>query len=332
MQETQALSGVEEAFAGIPELVLLELPNGGVTGVVMREMRSSSHVMFAGKFAELDEVERGIEILRRLDQNETYGTWRMESSIDAASLDEAITSSSESSAGQKFVSVYRGNEWLWGIWSNPSHPNRHLTGLTLESVADFHGTRVSAAKCASRRGLDSVRANQTLAGSYQVIDAAIERLHGSRLRARDKQDYEAHPAVRQLCDWWNGRAPEGNREAGTVRLYVWSDLDRIFNACDPEEPAAQASQVDTWTSYALFEQPGMPTILASFFRGRRFNKDDGTGGTTVFAADGSEVMSLGLEVAEVDEAYYSLVGLEYLAQHEAFAHLRMANRYLPRDR
>ncbi|WP_431798477.1 hypothetical protein SGO26_29875 (plasmid) [Cupriavidus metallidurans] len=63
----------------------------------------------------------------------------------------------------------------------------------------------------------------------------------------------------------------------------------------------------------------MPTILACFFRGRRFNKDDGSGGTTVFAADGSEVMSIGLEVAEVDEAYYSLIGLEYLAQDDVFA-------------
>lgn len=142
MQETQTQTGTTEEFAGIPELVLLELPNGGVTGVVMREMRASFHVTFAGKFAEPDEVERGIEILRRLDQNDMYGTWKKETDIDAASLDEAIASSPESPVGQKFVSLYRGNEWLWGIWNNPNHPKRsealrHLAGVDLQSVADF---------------------------------------------------------------------------------------------------------------------------------------------------------------------------------------------------
>ncbi|ASW03899.1 hypothetical protein [Paraburkholderia aromaticivorans] len=69
----------------------------------------------------------------------------------------------------------------------------------------------------------------------------------------------------------------------------------------------------------LFEHPGMPTVLACFYRGRSFNKDDGTGYTTIFAADGSEVTSIGADVAEVDEAYYSLIGLENLAEHDVFA-------------
>lgn len=324
MQESNTARSVPEEFPGYPELVLRELPDGCVTGVAMREMRSSFHVTFAGNFVEPEEVERGIQILRTLDQNEAYGSWKKELDVDAASLDDAIASSPESSVGQKFVFLYRGNEWLWGIWNNPDHPKRSgalkdLAGVDLRSVADFHGTRVSVAKRGQRPGLDTVRANQTVAGPYQELEVAIDLLEQSHLRSRDKQDYEAHPAVRYLCDWWNRNAPEGSREAGVVRLYVWNETDRIFNACDPEEPAAQADQLDSWPSYALFEHPGMPTVVACFYRGRSFNKDDGTGYTTIFAADGSEASSIGLEVAEVDEAYYSLIGLENLAEHDVFA-------------
>ncbi|MBB4517258.1 hypothetical protein [Paraburkholderia fungorum] len=324
MQETNTPTSAPEEFVGYPELVLRELPDGRVTGVAMREMRSSFHVTFAGKFAEPEEVERGIEILRRLGQNDTYGTWKKELDIDSASLDDAIASSPESSVGQKFVFLYRGNEWVWGIWNNPDHPKRseglkHLAGVDLHSVADFHGTRVSAAKRDVRPGLDTVRANTTLAGSYQELEVAIDLLEQSSLRSSDKQDYETHPAVHYLCEWWNRNAPEGSREAGFVRLYVWNETDRIFNACDPEEPAAQADQLDSWPSYALFEHPGMPTVLGCFYRGRRFNKDDGTGGTKLYAADGSEAWDIGLEASEVDEAYYSLVGLERLAEHDVFA-------------
>jgi hypothetical protein len=324
MNEVNSPTHTPEPLSGHPELVLRELPDGRVTGVVMREMRSSFHVNFAGEFVEPDEVERGIEVLRRLGRNDTYGTWKKESDIDAASLDEALVSSPESAAGQTFVFLYRGNEWIWGIWNNPDHPKRssalnHLTGLQLHSVADFHGIRVSTAKRAERPVLDTVRAHKTVAGPYQVLTVAIELLERSQLRARDKQDYEAHPAVCHLCDWWNRVAPEGSREAGFARLYVWSEATRIFNACDPEEPAVRADQVDTWTSYALFEHPGLPPVLASFFRGRRFNKEDDHGFTTIFAADGSEGSSIGLDVSEVDEAYYSLLGLESLAMHRTWS-------------
>jgi len=324
MSEAATHASGQDEFPGIPELVLHESSDGSVTGVAVREMRSSYHATFAGKFAEPLEVEEGIAVLRRLAANDKYGSWKKELDVDATSLEEAIESSPESPSGQKFVLLYRGNEWLWGIWNRPNHPNRSealkdMAGVDLRSVADFHGTRVSAAKRAARPGLDAVRANQTVAGPYQVLEGAIDLLGESRLRsANKKQDYEAHPAVRHLCAWWNGRAPEGSREAGLVRLYVWNEKDRIFNACDPEEPAALANQMEGVRSYALFEYPGMPTVLASFFRGRRFNEDDGEGGTRILAADGSASNWVGLDIAEVDEAYYSLLCLEQLAAHEVF--------------
>jgi hypothetical protein len=325
MQDTIApdiRAGAAQEDVGIPELVLIERQDGSVAGAVVHEMRSGYHVTFADQFAEPDEVERGIRILNALDAGEQYGTWVMARGITAASLDTAIANSPETSAGQKFVFLYRNNEWLWGIWNNPDHPDRqdvseHVRGLRLMSVADFHGTRVSAAKRATRSGLDEVRSNMALAGPYEVLEAAIEQLNGSP-RSADTQDYEAHPAVRHLCDWWNRNAPEGSREAGYARLYVWKEIDATFEAGDPEEPARQADQFDASDCYALFERPGMPTVAAQFYRGRRFNQEDRMGVTT-FLANGNTAWSIGADLHEVDEASYSLIGLERLAARDEFA-------------
>lgn len=321
MEPTSKVNPPQQS-AGIPELVLQEHQDGTVQGVLMWELRSSSHVAFASKYVEPDEVAKGIAILRCLEPGESYGNWRKGADVAAASLEEAIASTPETNAGQKFVCLYRGDEWRWGIWTNPDrYPSSagntdSLLGVNLRSVADFHGTRVSAAKRSQREGLENVQAHQAIAGSYDVLRRAIELVRQSNRPARQAQDYEAHPAVHHLCDWWNSRAPDGSQFASVVRLYVWNDQRRVFNPCDPEEPAALASQVATWASYALFEATGKPTVLACFFRGRSFNKSDGTGATTVFAADGTDVMSLGLDADEVDEAYYSLVGLETLATQE----------------
>jgi hypothetical protein len=297
----------------LPQLVLLELPDGSVTGAVMHELRSSYHIRFAGQFVEPDEVLRGLAILRRLNAGEEYGTWRKHSNIDAISLEEAIASSPETKHGQKYVFVYRNGEWMWDIWNNPTIPGKVNYGLDLHSIADFHGTRVSAEKLKRRGGLDSVRAEKTLEGEYSMLEDAIRLLSGNPCSADDAHDYEAHPALKLLCDWWNGQAPDGSREAGFVRLYVWNDGDRIFNPCDPEEPALSTGQIDESPSFALFERDGMPSVLVRFFRGRRSNRGETGGYTTIFAADGSEAASIGLDPEEVDEAYYSLVGLEHLA-------------------
>lgn len=304
----------------MPTLVLRELPDGQVTGVVMWETRSSYQVRFAGDFVEPEEVERGLEILRRLEPDTNFGTWKKAANIDAASLDDAIASAPETQHGQKYVVPYRDHEWLWDIWNNPSHPGRvpAVAGLHLTSIADFHGTRVSAVKRTTRSGLSVVRAGKTIPGDYDVLETALFRFQERQLRARDKQDYEAHPAVRCLCDWWNSQAPDGSREAAVVRLYAWNDENRIFDACDLEEPSALAGQVVAWPSYTLFEQADMPTVLACFYRGRQFNVGMPDGCTTVFAADGSAAVTIGLSPNEVDEAYYSLAGIEELAAVPAF--------------
>lgn len=78
----------------------------------------------------------------------------------------------------------------------------------------------------------------------------------------------------------------------------------------------QANQAENLPSYALFDADGdRPMVLLWFLRGRRFNTGEG-GGTMIYSANGQPAYDLGLDLAEVDEAYYSLRGLESIKHRE----------------
>ncbi|WP_321967095.1 hypothetical protein [Burkholderia cepacia] len=306
----------------IPEIVLLEAADGSVTGVVMRETRYSTHVKFAGGYVEPSEVRAGIAHLRDLGPTSMFRDWAKERNIDASTIDEALLNSPESAHGQKFVLVYRDNEWLWGIWNNPNKGGPLAGSFHLTSVCDFHGTRASRAKREKRLGLERVR-ETALTGDYGSLNASLHMIH--TLAVPDSgaaHDYENNPAVKLLCDWWNSIAPEGMREAGAFRVYTWHPKDRTFIAGDPEEPALQVVDSVDYSGYALFEADREPIVLVWFLRGRRFNKGE-NGGTMVYCADGEEAYDIGADLQDVDEAYYSLVGLERLASD--VEHLAIVN-------
>lgn len=60
--------------------------------------------------------------------------------------------------------------------------------------------------------------------------------------------------------------------------------------------------------FAVFEKPGAPLVAATFYRGREFNVARG-GGSVVFSVNGEEAYDMGLALHEMDEAYYSALGL-----------------------
>lgn len=291
-----------------PTLVLHELANGRVAGVLMRNAQVGRTMeKIADAFVEPAEVDRIIGDLRFLKPNSRYMSWYKDSNLDAASLDEAVASTPETDVGQKEVLIYREGEWLWGLWNNPAK-HENAESLHLSSVADFHGTRVSAAKRATRVGLDGVRANKTLRGDCAVLTKALALLGHGDMKTY-ASGYEATPAVKLLCDWWNALAPAEMRHAAAFRTYTWAEADRIFVAGDPEEPALQAPVLAKEGCYALFEVDGRPPLAIQFHRGRAFNTV-GNGGTQTYLVDGAEGMDIGMELSEVDEAYYAVKGLQ----------------------
>lgn len=301
----------KESFNNFPSLVLLETEGGRVTGVLMRDSHSgNTDARLANAYAEPHEVEDLIEELTALAPDEQFMGWYKDCNIAADSIDAAIALTPESDAGQKHLFVYREMEWLWGLWNNPAKP--HAYPMKLSSVADFHGTRVSAAKRRSRGGLDVAKAKQTIPGDYDMLDQALALL--SEDDGGEDSDFEAIPAIKALCDWWNTHAPEAMRPAGLFRVYVWKPNRRTFVAGDPEEPALQVDVLADIPAYAIFEREGCPTIALNFYRGRIFNTEC-EWGTQTYYANGEEAAQIGMDLGQVDEAFYTLKGLRAIHSH-----------------
>lgn len=305
----------KDSFDNFPVLVLLEKEDGSVVGVLMRDSHSSGNIeaRLANAYAEPHEVDELIEELKALAADEQFLGWYKESNIVADSLDAAVALTPETDAGQKHLLVYRENEWLHGLWNNPAKPDAFP--MQLSSVADFYGTRVSAVKRRSRDDLDIAKSNQTVPGDYAVLDHVLSLLPDED--GDGKLDYEAIPAIKTLSDWWNTTAPEAMRSAALFRVYVWNQHRRIFVAGDPEEPAVQSDMLAKTPTYAIFEHDEKPTVALVFYRGRVFNKEDACG-TQTYYADGKEAWQIGADLAEVNEAYYSLKGLRALHLRHAF--------------
>lgn len=290
-----------------PTLVLHQLPDGSVSGALMRDPKSGqTQQKVAGRYVEPNEVAGFILDLRLLARNERYGPWFKDRNIDSSDLEELAAAMPETDAGQKSVLIYRDAEWLSGLWNNPSRGG-FSPGLHLSSVADFHGTRVSAAKRATRSGLDAVRRVQTVKGDCAALQEAVNELCLHDMQTYS-EDYEMAPAVQSLCTWWNQNAPAEMRHAALFRTYIWDAENQIFSSGDPEEPALKPSVLEDEGAFALFEMAGRPSVAVQFIRGRAFNTDT-NGGTQVYYANGKPGMDIGMDIKEVDEAWYALKGI-----------------------
>jgi len=299
----------KESSDNFPLLILREVPGGKVTGALMRDSISSiSDAHFASTCAEPEEALAEIFLLRSMAPGELYLRWYKESNIAPCLLEEAIAMTPETDAGQKSVLLYRDDEWVHGLWNNPKKSSV-LSGIEFTSIADYHGTRVSAAKRESRAGIGEAILNQTLPGDYSVLESAIQLIDND-----EQQNNEDHPALRRLCDWWNTNAPESMRYAGVIRVYYWIEADRTFLPGDPEEPARQADGLAQIPTYAIFERPGNLSVAVVFFKGRAHNTEYHGGALTYFA-NGESAWDIGLDLDLVDEAHYSIIGLNSLSQY-----------------
>lgn len=288
-----------------PVLVLCEREDKCVYGVVMRAPNLESNALrFASLYCDPEEVDLILDLLMLMPADEAFLGWFKDSEIAAGDLDTALSTTPQTDAGQKFVLLYREDEWLSGIW-NADRPVGNRINLT--SLADFHGIPISQAKKRRRADLEQACANQTVKGDYEALLKALASASGD-MPSRGS-DYEADPAVHALCDWWNSAAPHGMRHAGALRIYVWSAERRVFLPGDPEEPGLPADVLASQPSYALFQEPGQPTVAVVFLRGRDHNVALPNGSTQVLFANGNPCHVIALPEASVDEAFYSAQGL-----------------------
>lgn len=297
-----------------PTLVLMEHPDDRVSGVLM----SDSHTAHSeGQLAKVAfEPEEVSALLAQMqaepEHTRRWGLYKV-SNIEAASIEAALAASPSTVVGQKHVILYRGSEWLHGFWNDPAKMKEgEDRALNLSSIADFYGTPVSQAKKASRLGMANIRHHFTLHGDYALLDQAMAAL--ADMGGQISGDIELGHPLKIICDWWNASVPEALRPAAMFRVYVWNEESRTFVAGDPDEPAIQAANMTTeMANWALFEAAGRPPVALCFSRSRSFNTRAEYNGTQVYYADGSPGYEIGQPISEVDEAYYSQVGLNFLA-------------------
>lgn len=300
-----------------PVLILRIDHAGQYEGCLLRDSRCCQmESTLAQTFVEAEELDTLFERMHLLgqaqplrvsDSSQTHLGCYKERDLKAGSLEEAIAMTPETPQGQKRVLLYKDGQWLSGIWNREQGDS--LSSSRLRSIADFAGTRVSKKHKSMRDGLSTVRASQTERGDYGVLLEAVRLIHG--VDPEEDQDLEQLPAIKTLCQWWNTNAPANMRSAGCFRLYIWDEENKIFIAGDPEEPSTLAADAAKRACFSLFEKKGCPVVMISFCQGRSSNEETEFG-TQTYCADGSEGWTIGATSDEVDEAYYSLIGLRAL--------------------
>ncbi len=302
-----------------PVLVLRELVTGTVEGVLMHDSHvGRALVQLADTYVEATEVEEIIDYFRLMAHGTRWSGWYKKQNIDSDSLADAISATPQNGTRFKYIVIYRDGEWLDGKSFDPNAEYGQILGgeLKLKSVADFHGTRVSAVKLCRRHGLDAVRSAQTIRGEYGVLKKAFALFDLPAVTT----DFEAHPGVEHLCDWWNANAPQHLQTAGTFRAYIWNEAIRAFAAGDPEEPTMLAEQLVNRTCFSLFEEGIKPVVALVFCRGREFNTRS-EWGTDTYSPNGEMAWCIGTDLEETDEARYAVIGmralrLDFLANNE----------------
>ncbi|MEX6867017.1 hypothetical protein AB2D15_33220 [Pseudomonas aeruginosa] len=291
-----------------PTLVLMKLEDGRVAGALMRDPKYGNFTrQWADRFVEPDEVGRAILGLQDLKQHDYCLGLYMEHCVAFDSLEDAIEQTPQSPQGQKAVLIYQDDEWLSGIWNNPSSDIAPgLAPLTLTSVSAHWNVPASAKKLAGREGLDGVREHACLKGSHVDLQRAIELL--SSVADSSIEDFEQLAPVKALCEWWNRNVGPERNKAGAFQLFQWDYKNRQFNPCSGEPHPWSPQAIIAQGDYALFEAEGLPTLVAVFSRGRAFNVESEIG-TQTFLASGHPGAELGLDLHEVDEAVWSYEAL-----------------------
>ena len=166
----------KDSLSNWPVLVLSERDDKSVYGVVMRSPNLESNALrFASLYCDPEEVGLILDLLMLMQPDDAFLGWFKESEIAASDLEQALAATPQTDAGQKFVLLYRTDEWLSGIW-NADRPIVERINLT--SLADFHGIPVSLAKKRRRADLEQACDNQTVTGDYDALVKALTAAGG----------------------------------------------------------------------------------------------------------------------------------------------------------
>lgn len=298
------LLGDSNAF---PTLVLIKEEQGDYNGVLMAKTMVGDTEERLKKARSAKRARSLVEELKGLNRFDNHHGWFKQADFEAANLQDLISKVPKSQTGQFYAWIFEDDHWKMGLY--------HLSdGENLRLYSETKPASHKPLKGAELLGL--LRSNQTVKGDWTALKAAIQdsALDQPYYDDFETEDFESRGGVKSLCSWWNKLAPEGADQAGCFRFYVWAPKTRTFEPIGGEEPELTEDSLKEYTShndYTLFEQPGKPTVLAHFLRGRKYNQYI-NGMTEVYQANGTLFWEVGAPPHEINEAQVSAMGLAEL--------------------
>lgn len=238
-----------------PLMILNVWADGAVSGAVMRSSTNMDLTgLIATTYSRPHEVIGFISEIAVMEPGDiTHGLQRKNSRIQIHSLSAAVGQEYEKTLCVFDVMIYYKGQWHLG------HPS--LAELRakkyIPSFKRIDNPYQLATDNSSAQPLDTeftALAGQTTSGCLKVLNQSLGFAMGldneDALYIRDPQ-YTA--AVKQLCNWWNCKAPEEYRNAGAFYVYQWSRHERKFMSCVKGIDDLTTEQLIEKGSYALFQ-------------------------------------------------------------------------------
>lgn len=183
----------------------------------------------------------------------------------------------------------------------PSAAAKHFTFPSFEGVALLRDQEHQSG-FGTRRAEHEANAAVHAADYSALVDAINLAREVPYARGPYADDPESHPAVRRLCEWWDGQAAPGRAGAGTFWLWVRvNDDGEYWNAYreTPNEPIAEFSDRESSARFG-------DAVLVVFCRGRAGCWADGERWVNLPTVAGEVYERVGMDMDEYHPAWYAL--------------------------
>ncbi len=129
--------------------------------------------------------------------------------------------------------------------------------------------------------------------------ALIDKDNGQFEQSRN---YEEHPAVKIICDWWRGHTPSPHKEAGCFEVWVRVEDDEDYWNAWHETPGRTIASFD---GNGFCNARIGDRILIEFLAKKSEFDAIYENCTMVKFVDGADYFDVGLSLEEISEAWYS---------------------------
>ena len=265
----------------LPVIVLEHLDNDTYRGVLALEntrgLVESICTAIGHRAVEPEQVHDYIQLLIDKQPGHVHNNTMLVklSNYDILDSAEASIHAAFDIADQAIMVLYSKSQWHSGL-INAGHQGT----LSLEPINTFFDVPVSEAY---RNTLPSIDVLKDVAkGDDDILERAITL--SLSITPQWEVDYEEHPVLTTLCQWWNENCPPASSHARTISAYIYDEGKGVFISGDYEEPVVQVEAILKSKSVTIFTYMGL-TVAIEFLKGKADNRYIDNWATT-YLADG----------------------------------------------